>query len=186
MAKAKEPQKVGNDIYGLNANWKLDMKVGKSTESEIHHSRYYHKYFHGYTEVRTEKANGRYKIERFYTDPWIRHDVTPTGNVLYRFTYLGLVVAICLVFWTAMSSIDYSAKLAMLVAVPTFLSVLSLILLLAATLNYVFMRQKMTWYDYRSSSGNLKKSSCGCDGLYGRYGIDDRGQHFLWCRFCDR
>lgn len=159
MAKKKEPQKVGNDIYGVNANWKLDWKTGKNTGSDIQRSNYFHKYFHGYTEVRIAKPKGRYQIKRFYTEPWLVQDVEPAAYVAYRALYLLLTLAACLGFYLLMSESGYDGNMSVIVAVPEFLTVLSLILLFAATLNYVFMRKRMTWYDHRSSSGNLKKAA---------------------------
>lgn len=156
---AKERQKVGNDIYGVKANWKLDWKTGKNTGSDIQRSNYFHRYFHGYTEIRIPKPNGGYKIKRYYTEPWLVQDVEPSVYVAYRAMYFVLTMAACLGFWLLMSGEGYDGNMSVIVAVPEFLTVLSLILLFAAMLNYVFMRKRMTWYDHRSSSGNIKKAA---------------------------
>ncbi|MCD8104425.1 MAG: hypothetical protein LUF35_05360 [Lachnospiraceae bacterium] len=159
MARKKGPEKVGNDIYGVNSNWKLDQKAGKSTEDGIRRSTYYHKYFRGYTEIRTEKANGGYKVERFYTEPWLVQDVTPAMYVWYRMMYVLLVVVTCAGYLALMCQDGFGGTYSLLVAIPEFASVVGLILLVAATVNYVFMRKRMTLYDHHSSSDNLKKAS---------------------------
>ena len=63
-------QKVGNDIYGVKSDWKLQQRLGETAETGFRHNDHYHKYFHGYTELRIEKPNGKYRIERYYTDDW--------------------------------------------------------------------------------------------------------------------
>ncbi|MCC8047453.1 MAG: hypothetical protein LIP12_18530 [Clostridiales bacterium] len=155
----KGPEKVGNDIYGVNSNWKLDQKLGKSTDDGVHRSRYYHRYFRGYTEIRTEKANGGFKVERFYTEPWLVQDVTPAMYVWYRVMYVLLVAVVCAGYFALMCQDGFGGTYSLLVVIPEFASVVGLILLAAATLNYVFMRKRMTLYDHQSSSDNLKKAS---------------------------
>ncbi len=155
----KGPEKVGNDIYGVNSNWKLEQKMGKNTGDGIHRSTYYHRYFRGYTEIRTEKANGGYKVERFYTEPWLVQDVTPMMYVWYRMMYVLLVAVVCVGYFTLMCQDGFGGTCSLLVAIPEFASVIGLILLVAATINYVFMRKRMTLYDHQSSSDNLKKAS---------------------------
>ncbi len=157
--KKREPEKVGNDIYGVKSNWKTDEKTGKTAESDFRHSSYYHKYFHGYTELRIEKPNGGYKVERYYTQPWLVQDVSSVNYIVYRCMYAALVLLSCLVFYQAMTADGYSGNRSVLVAAPEFLSALGLILLVAATVNYTFMHRQMTWYDHRSASGNLRKAS---------------------------
>ena len=65
-------RQVGTDIYGVKNGWKLEQRLGDTAETGFRHDDYYHKYFHGYTELRIEKPNGKYKIERYYTDSWYR------------------------------------------------------------------------------------------------------------------
>ncbi len=171
MAKKKEPQRVGNDIYGVNSNWKLDWKTGKNTGSDIQRSNYFHKYFHGYTELRIPKPGGGYRIKRYYTEPWLVHDVKPAADVAFRALYFILTAAICLGFWMLMSSGSFDGNASLLVVIPEVPAVLSLILLLAASLNYMFMRRRMTWYDHRSSSGNLKKAAVIAAACLGATGL---------------
>ncbi len=155
----KGPEKVGNDIYGVNSNWKLDQKMGKSTDDDIHRSRYFHRYFRGYTEIRIEKPNGGIKIERFYTEPWLYQDVNPAMYVWYRLLYVLLVVAAIIGYVSLMCMDGFDGTRSLLVAAPELISVVALVLLAAAAINYVFMRKRMTLYDHQSSSDNLKKAS---------------------------
>ena len=51
-------RQVGTDIYGVKNGWKLEQRLGDTAETGFRHDDYYHKYFHGYTELRIEKLNG--------------------------------------------------------------------------------------------------------------------------------
>ena len=57
-------KKTGSDIYGVKGKRPFR---DESPETGFRHSDHYHRYFRGYTEVRTEKPNGGYRLKRFYT-----------------------------------------------------------------------------------------------------------------------
>ncbi len=153
------PEKVGNDIYGVKSNWKLEEMEQRSTKSDQTHSRYYHRYFHGYTEVRTESQSGKVHIDRYYTSPWIVQDVTRMNYVYYRIIYAICTLGAVALFIFLMTSDYFSGTHSIFVAIPTFFAALGLLLLFAATINYIFMRKKMTWYDHHSASDNIQKAA---------------------------
>lgn len=159
FGKKREPEKVGHDIYGVQADWKTDQKLGRSAESGFHHSAYFHKYFRGYTEVRTDKPGGGYRIERFYTQPWVIQDVSNQVYVLYRVVYALLFLVIGVLFYQAAAMDGRAGNHSFLGAVGVITSVVCLILLAAAVVNYCFIRRQMTLWDHQSSSGSLKKAA---------------------------
>lgn len=159
FGKKREPEKVGHDIYGVQSGWKTDQKLGKSAATGFHHSAYFHKYFRGYTEVRTAKPGGGYRIERFYTQPWVIQDVSDQVYVLYRVIYALLMLTIGVLFYRAAATDGRAGNRSFLGAVGVIASVVCLILLAAAVVNYCFIRRRMTLWDYQSSSGNLKKAA---------------------------
>ena len=159
FGKKREPEKVGHDIYGVQSDWKTDQKLGKSAGTGFHHSSYFHKYFRGYTEVRTDKPGGGYRIERFYTQPWVIQDVSGQTYVLYRVIYALLFLVTVALFYRAAAMDGRAGNHSVLGAVGVVVSVVCLILLAAAVVNYCFIRRRMTLWDHQSSSGNLKKAA---------------------------
>lgn len=159
FGKKREPEKVGHDIYGVQSGWKTDQRLGKSADSGFHHSAYFHKYFRGYTEVRTAKPGGGYRIERFYTQPWVIQDVPDRLYVLYRAVYVLIILSVGMLFYRAAATDGRAGNRSFLGALGVVASVVCLILLAAAVINYCFIRRRMTLWDYQSSSGNLKKAA---------------------------
>lgn len=150
-------EKVGNDIYGVNSDWKLRQRMGETAETGFRHNDRYHKYFHGYTEVRIEKENGKYRIERYYTDDWYVQDVSDSKWLLLKFLQLALSVFSTAGYFWLMARPDLEGNTSRLVAIPGLISVPLLILLLASTIGYVFTKRKMTWWDYHASTGRMMR-----------------------------
>ncbi len=157
--KKKEPERVGNDIYGVKSNLRLEQEVKKQSKDDITRSKYYHRYYHGYTEIRNEKLNGHISIQRIYTSPWIEQDVTQMAYVYNRIIFAFLTIGTDVLFALMMTSDYFSGTHSILVAIPTFFAFLGLLLLTAALLNYIFMHKKMTWYDHHSASDGLRRAS---------------------------
>ncbi len=153
------PERVGNDIYGVKSNWKLEEMEQKNTKSDATHSKYYHKYYHGYTEVRTENQQGKVHIDRFYTAPWIIQDVSQTNYIYYRLIYCILSFGSLALFIFLMTHDSFSGTHSVFVAIPTFFSALGELLMFAATLNYIFMHKQMTWYDHHSATDNIQHAA---------------------------
>lgn len=153
------------DIYGVKRikSNPLD-KDNEVPESGFRHSDAYHRYFRGYTEIRREKPNGRYRVERYYTQPWI---VSAASDRVYRLTrllYVMLVFASWSLYLGAMCA-DLGSNRAWFVAIPGLPSVILLVLLSLVTLLYVFVRRKMTLWDHESSTKRLKTVSLLTGGL---------------------
>lgn len=159
FGKKREPEKAGHDIYGVQSGWKTDQRLGESADSGFRHSACFHKYFRGYTEVRIAKPGGGCRIERFYTRPWLVQDVPDRVYVLYRAVYVLIFLGAAALFYRAAATEGRAGNRSVPGAVGVVASVVCLILLAAAVLNYCFIRRRMTLWDHQSSSGNLKKAA---------------------------
>lgn len=159
MAGKKQPEKIGNDIYGVKSNWKTSGKLGETAETGFRHNDHYHKYFHGYTEVRTEKSNGGYKIERVYTDNWYVKKLSDKAYYSMKVVYLCLCLFACILFCWLMSRPWFDGNYVRSVAAVELLSLLCLGLLTVSVAAYLFTKRKMTWWECYSSSRRIKRYS---------------------------
>lgn len=155
-------EKVGNDIYGVKANWKLEQRVGESAETGFRHNNRYHKYFHGYTEVRSEKPNGRYAITRVYTDDWFVQDCSEPKWILTKLGLMGLSIVVMCMYIIVMTRPGYVVNVSQIVAIPGYMSILFLLLLCASTIGFAITKRKMTWWDHHSSTIRIKTLSAIC------------------------
>ena len=154
-----------NDIYGVKQIKTNPLeKDNDAPESGFRHSDSYHRYFRGYTEIRREKPNGRYAVERYYTQPWI---VSAASRQVYWLTRLIYVSAVCiswsLYVWAM--CMDLESNRAWFVAIPGLPSAILLFLLSAVTISYVFVPQKMTLWEHTSSTKRLKRTSLLTGGM---------------------
>ena len=148
---------TGNDIYGVKSGWKLEQWSGETAETGFRHSDYYHKYFHGYTELRREKPDGKYIIERYYTADWYRQDCTDARWVLQKILLLGLALLSALGYFWLMSRPDLKGNTSRAVAVPGLASVVFLILLAASAVGYMSAKRKMTWWEHHISTARIRR-----------------------------
>lgn len=159
MAGKKQPEKVGNDIYGVKSNWKASRRLGETAETGFRHNDHYHKYFHGYTEVRTEKSGGGYKIKRIYTDNWYVKKLSDKTYYIMKAVYLCLCLFACVLFCWLMSRPYFDGNYVRAVAVVELISLLCLGLLTVSVTVYLFTKRRMTWWEYYSSSHRIKRYS---------------------------
>lgn len=157
-----------SDIYGVKRIKSNPLEKDNDVpESGFRHSDSYHRYFRGYTEIRREKSNGRYSMERYYTQPWIVSAASGQVYWLTRLMYAALVILSWILYlWTMCA--DLGSNHSLLVAVPGLPSVIFLFLLSAVTISYIFVRQKMTLWEHESSTKRLKYFSLltgGCIAL---------------------
>lgn len=144
-----------NDIYGVKRIRTNPLEKDNDVpETGFRHSDSYHKYFRGYTEIRREKPNGRFRVERYYTQPWI---VSAASDLVYWLTRFMYAFLICLSWGLYIRGMcmDLNSNRAWFVAIPGFPAVILLVLLSIVALNYIFVRRKMTLWDYESSTKRL-------------------------------
>lgn len=148
-----------SDIYGvkrIQVN-PLD-KDNDVPETGFRHSDAYHRFFRGYTEIRREKPNGRYGVERYYTQPWIVSTASDRAYLLTRLMYVTLL-GICWILYTRAMGMDLGSNRVWFVAIPGFSSVILLVVLSIVVLSYCFVRRKMTLWDFESCVKRLKTVS---------------------------
>lgn len=154
MVRSRE--KVGNDIYGVKNDWKMKQRLGETAETGFRHNDHYHKYFHGYTEVRIEKENGKYRIERYYTDDWYMQDVSDRKWYAYKLLMPLLTVLSAVAYFSLMSLPGLEGNTSHIAAVPGFLAVPVFVLLFASSLGYAGTKRKMTWWEQHTSAQRIK------------------------------
>ena len=131
---------------------------GDSGDS-IHHSRYYHRYYEGYTEVRTPNPASKYKpykIQRIYTAPYTVADMDPGMYLVHMIFYGMLAAAADALFIWAFADRNVSVNMSKLSALTTIVTAVPLFLLTVCLVSYYLRPRKMKCYDYRSSTGRLK------------------------------
>lgn len=147
---------------GKSAGDRAEEKYFGDSEGKLRHSKYYHDYFRGYTEVRIAQPENRfkpYRIERIYTAPWVEADLAPRACFGRRCAY-ALLAALCvLLFVTALTDRAVAGNYSPVVAVPGFLGVVALLLFVICTLAYLLRPKRMTLYEYTSSTGRLQNAS---------------------------
>ena len=157
----EQPGGVDN-IYGnkgKSAAGRAEADYFGDDDGKLRHSKYYHDYFRGYTEVRTEDPDNQfkpYKIQRIYTAPWIVADMHPGVYFSYCCCYVLLVLLCAVLFVTALTDRAVAGNYSPVVAVPGFLSVVAVLLFAVYTAAYLLRPKKMTQYEYSSSTGRLK------------------------------
>ena len=154
-----------DNIYGNKGKGAADRAEEKyfgDSEGKLRHSKYYHDYFRGYTEVRIENPENRYKpykVKRIYTAPWIVADVNPGVYFGYCCCYVLLALLCAILFVTALTDRAVAGNYSPIVAVPGYLSVVALLLFVVYTAAYLLRPRKMTLYEHSSSTGRLKAAS---------------------------
>lgn len=123
-------------------------------ETGFRHSTRYHDFFSGYTERTVELPNGKKRIERVYTDPWIAPEAGETETRMMKALYWGLSLASVALYVFALTA-DTLSNRALYVAAPGLLSVVALILFASALVLYSIRGRRMTNYEYRSGRQSL-------------------------------
>lgn len=151
----------GNDIYGVRGknriSWNdaegnldhLDKNMG------VNRSGFYHSYWRGWSEVRIERPGKPYKIERVYTAPWIRQDLSTRDYVLVRILY-GLLLVLSTVLFAFAMTRRVGSNYCWYVALFGFPATILLFVVFWMFVVYVKAPRKMTLYEHRSSSSYLK------------------------------
>ena len=144
------------DIYQVRSKGRSDDP--SQLETGFRHSSRYHDFFEGYTEAKVETENGKTRIMRVYTAPWIRRDLPEKEQIRLKALYWLLYLAgMALYFWRLVLPIVSNTR--PYVAAPGLLSVIFLFLMLFALISYSRAKPLMTIYEYKSSAKRLRKLS---------------------------
>ncbi len=146
-------KKNGSDIYGVKGKRPFR---DESPETGFRHSDHYHRYFRGYTEVRTEKPNGGYRLKRFYTAPWQVQDCSDRAYWCGRALCVLLVALAAVLYVMALTNTAAGGNACWYVAVPGLPSAVLLVYCAGATLLWFFAPRRMTYYDRDAGATRLR------------------------------
>lgn len=157
-----------DDIYGVKQIKSNPLeKDNEAAETGFRHSDAYHRYFRGYTEIRTPKENGRFAIVRYYTQPWIVNTASDKDYVWKRIL-IFLLLAFSWITYLWGMCMPVGSNRWHIAAVPGLTAVILLVIFSAVTGIYLFIPRKMTLWQHESTSERLKRMACatgGCMGL---------------------
>lgn len=148
-----------DDIYGVKRRMSNPLdKDNDVPETGFRHSDSYHRYFRGYTEIRVPKADGRFQIQRYYTQPWIVSTASDRDHIGKRVWMLLLLAASWAAYVWSMC-LPLGSNRWWITAIPGLISAIMLVLLSAVTVGYLCARRKMTLWEYASTAQRLKRIS---------------------------
>lgn len=151
--------------------------------ARLRHSRHYHRYFQGYTEVRVDKPGG-YRVERYYTAPWKEHALERGQWIRLKLLYAVLALPAAVALAVSMR-LNVLSNYLWFVFLPGFIAFLCAFLLCAHTASYISKHRRMTLWDFHSSSCYIRRAALavavasgltvlmklGCIALYGTDGL---------------
>lgn len=155
----------GNDIYGVRGKETISPDDAEGKLDHLDKSKgftrsfFYHAYWRGWTEVRVNRLGSRrHQIERVYTAPWIRQELTGRDYVLVRLLYGLLLVLAALLFSFAMTrrvGSNYCWYVALFGMPATILMIVTLWVFVI----YAKAPRKMTLWEHRVSSTYLRRAA---------------------------
>lgn len=157
--------KKGNDIYGVkgkgNSIYDIEDKADiYDKNAGVNRSGFYHSYWRGWTEVRVDRIGKPYGIERVYTAPWIRQDLSTRNYVLVRILY-GLLIALSIALFALAMTRPIGSNYCWYVALFGLPSAIIMFVVVWMFVGYAKAPRKMTLYEHRSTSSYLKWISLG-------------------------
>jgi hypothetical protein len=136
-------------------------KNGKQSKRGIRHSKAYHRFFEGYSEITVPKPNGKgYRIQRIYTGDYYRQDLTKGQRILLRVLYVALFLGVAYLFVSS-AVLPLASNSTWYVALPQAVSLPFLFWIVIAFFSYLPAEWDMTIADYRRSSLSLLKATMG-------------------------
>lgn len=151
----------GNDIYGVRRKERyshndaegnldyLDKNMGVTRSS------FYHSYWRGWTEVRVDRPGKPFKVERVYTAPWIRQDLSTRDYVLVRILY-GVLIALSIALFAIAMTQRVGSNYCWYVALFGLPTTILMFVVVWMFVSYAKAPRKMTLYEHRSTSTYLK------------------------------
>ena len=144
-----------DDIYGVKSDRPSYFRMPEGTASNWVRNRRYHNHFRGYTEVRTTDEHGHVSIERYYTSPWTVSELSERNYWMIRILFAILTLGSAALYIYSMSR-RIPANSHWAVAVPGFLTVILLIILVVRVGIFFAAPRKMTLWDFESTSKKLR------------------------------
>ena len=147
---------MGLKDWARRKNRELHRQALEDRDSRLWHSRYYHRYFEGYTEIKELDANGKERIRRVYAADWYAQDLPKGKRIGVRLFYVALF-AMMVATVIGAGVLQGGTGTRFYIVIPELvtlclLSWLGYVLLV----NYLFMSKKLTVHDYKASSLSLR------------------------------
>ncbi len=125
----------------------------------MHHSKFYHSFFDGYTEVNVPKKNGSgYRIERIYTGNYYEQAIPKKQRYLLLACF-WLCFAAAIGLYVPQVMRNAGSNYIWYVALPGLLCPIPLACLLLMLVRYTFIKNHMTEWEYRQKHLSLRKSA---------------------------
>ena len=136
-------------------------KDSKQSKRGIRHSKAYHRFFEGYSEITVPKPDGKgYRIQRVYTGNYYRQDLTKGQRILLRVLYVALFLGAAYLFVSS-AILPLASNSTWYVALPQAVSLPFLFWIVIAFFSYLPAERDMTVAEYRRSSRALQKATLG-------------------------
>lgn len=121
------------------------------------HSRSYHRYFKGYTEVKKRGTDGKVRLERVYTGLYHIQDLPPKERLLLRAAYVLLLIFALLLFLAGAAQ-NVGSNRTWYVAAGEAVSVAGIFWIGCALVNYLTAPRRLTDHEYRTTSGSIRRA----------------------------
>ncbi len=136
-------------------------KEARQSKAGFAHSKAYHRFFEGYTEIKIPNPNGKgYKIQRIYTGDYHSQDLSKVQGLLLRALYVVLFLCSAALFVFS-AALPLSSNSTWYVVITQVVSIPFLFWILIAFISYLPAGQNLTIAEFRSSSLALQKATLG-------------------------
>jgi hypothetical protein len=136
-------------------------KDGKQGKRGTWHSKAYHRFFEGYSEITVPEPNGKgYRIQRIYTGNYYRQDLKKGRRILLSVLYVALFLGAVYLF-VSNAILSLASNSTWYVVLTQVASIPFLFWTLIALFSYLPAERDMTINTYRSSSLSLKRATFG-------------------------
>lgn len=136
-------------------------KEGDQGKRGVWHSKAYHRYFEGYSEITVPKSNGKgTRIQRIYTGNYYRQELSKGQRIVLRILYIALFLGIAYLFVSS-AILPLASNTTWYVVLPQAASIPVIFWIAIALFSYLPARRDMTIHEFRSSSLSLQKAALG-------------------------
>lgn len=151
----------GNDIYGVKGRgdsfYDLENKSDiYDKNASVNRSGFYHSYFRGWTEKRVDREGKPFRVERIYTAPWIRQDLSTRDYILVRVLY-GVLLALSIALFSIAMTQRVGSNSCWYVALFGLPTTILMFVVVWMFVSYAKAPRQMTLYEHRSTSTYLKR-----------------------------
>jgi hypothetical protein len=136
-------------------------KDGGQIRAGAWHSKAYHRFFEGYSEINVPNPGGKgYRIQRTYTGDYYRQDLTRGQRILLRVLYVALFLGVAYLFVSS-AILPFAGNSTWYVTLSQAISLPFLFWIIIAFFSYLPAERDMTIHAHRSSSLALQKATLG-------------------------